>query len=63
MTMQHTEMIPKMQTTFCIDCRYVERQNDQLYCHRNPPPWPIVASNNWCGEWVKAKANLRPLKP
>jgi len=42
-----------MRTT-CATCRFVERDEERLACHRLPPPWPTVFPPSWCGEWAAA---------
>jgi hypothetical protein len=43
-------------TVHCLSCKYF----DVGRCHRCPPfvanvawSFPVVNSNDWCGEWVK----------
>jgi len=40
----------------CRDCYFAvpqsnEPDNSMFTCHRNPPPFPLVRSDDWCGEW------------
>jgi len=36
----------------CSECRWLERDGMSIECHRNPPPWPPVTLNDWCGEYA-----------
>lgn len=36
----------------CGNCGAREESGGLLSCHRHPPPWPNVAADWWCFQWV-----------
>ena len=43
----------------CSTCRYSKPIGDKTQCRRFPPPFPVIETSCWCGEYVAKEEKLK----